>query len=296
MDMAGMKLPKWIVCAVVCTLSYICSLLYATDAGLSFLDAVDFYINFSLLLVGFFETFSAGWVFGIEEQVRTFGVLPVLTYMAANFLSVITASLIWFLAEEHNVWGGFVALGGIYAIFLALTLYLLSFKVNSSSHWTTYSILYEFTFGNVFYLAREMSTVVGFLPRVWAVLIKQFIPQILLILFINLAAVKNADGKSQFGHYAGYDMWPYQATGLASVGFALFIVLVGFLLPSLFYSFDETAHGAIKALDYTSTSDDESGDIKYSGADYVVEEDNVEKVEVNASIIDDDDDEFEVDC
>lgn len=38
------------------------SALTATDAGLIFLDSIDFYINFILLLLGFFETFGAGWV------------------------------------------------------------------------------------------------------------------------------------------------------------------------------------------------------------------------------------------
>jgi len=255
MDKAGMKTPKWMICAIICTLSYFCSLLYATDAGLSFLDAVDFYINFTLLLVGFFETFSAGWVFGIEEQIKTFGIDAVLTYMFANFISVFAASFVWFTAEENNIWGGFVTLILVYSSFFAMTVYHLSLKVKEDpSRGTLQCMLYELAFGNVFYLAKEMSRVVGVLPKAWAVLIKQFIPQVLLILFINLAVTKNEDGETKFGNYAGYAAWPYQTIGIASICVAFVVIVAGFFLSDLFYSFDETAHGTIKALKYTFTS------------------------------------------
>lgn len=52
---------KWKV-VLFCTLTgWLISWMYATDAGLIFLDTIDFYVNFVMLLVGFFETFAAGW-------------------------------------------------------------------------------------------------------------------------------------------------------------------------------------------------------------------------------------------
>merc|ERR1711862_643813 len=35
MDKAGFKTPKWMVCAVICTICYLCSLLYTTEQDYS---------------------------------------------------------------------------------------------------------------------------------------------------------------------------------------------------------------------------------------------------------------------
>ena len=47
--------------------------MYCTDAGLNWLDVIDYYINFVMTLVGFLECFGAGWVYGIEEQIKNVG-------------------------------------------------------------------------------------------------------------------------------------------------------------------------------------------------------------------------------
>lgn len=39
----------------LCLIGFLFSLIYCTDAGLNFLDVIDFYINFVMILVGFFE-------------------------------------------------------------------------------------------------------------------------------------------------------------------------------------------------------------------------------------------------
>jgi solute carrier family 6 GABA transporter-like protein 1 len=64
---------KWKMSGGYCLLSFILSLMYCTDAGLNWLDAIDYYINFVMTLVGFFETFGAGWVYGIEDQIKNVG-------------------------------------------------------------------------------------------------------------------------------------------------------------------------------------------------------------------------------
>lgn len=46
---------------VVSLLAFLLSLLYATDAGLIFLDTIDYYINFVMLLVGGFEVCMQTW-------------------------------------------------------------------------------------------------------------------------------------------------------------------------------------------------------------------------------------------
>ena len=63
----------------VCALcAFLLSLIYATDAGLNFLDTIDYYINFVMLLVGGFECFAAGWVYGLEEQIDDLGKFGIL--------------------------------------------------------------------------------------------------------------------------------------------------------------------------------------------------------------------------
>jgi len=44
--------PKWKISAVYCTMGWLFSWIYASDAGLSFLDVIDFYINFVMLIFG----------------------------------------------------------------------------------------------------------------------------------------------------------------------------------------------------------------------------------------------------
>jgi SNF family Na+-dependent transporter len=65
--------PKWKITGCYCGVSFLLSLMYCTDAGLNWLDVIDYYINFAMTLVGILETFGAGWVYGIEEQIKNVG-------------------------------------------------------------------------------------------------------------------------------------------------------------------------------------------------------------------------------
>jgi solute carrier family 6 GABA transporter-like protein 1 len=94
------KFKKWQLSGVMCFVGWLFSLIYCTDAGLNFLDVVDFYINFVLLFVGFLEAFAAGWIFGWEEQIAHLGLPAVLSYLAANFLSIVVACAVWFGASN----------------------------------------------------------------------------------------------------------------------------------------------------------------------------------------------------
>lgn len=205
-----------------------------------FLDSIDFYINFVFLLTGFFETFGAGWVYGLEKQIESLGPAIVLTYMFTHFGSLIVACGFWFgLNNDNEVWGGFVALF-ICAMFgLIATGALLTNKMAAEpSKWTLTSIVYELTLGNVMELRDELSSVVGYLPWIWAFALKNVIPQILLILFINLASSKNDDGESLFGHYEGYVAFPFQILGIIVVCFAGLFILVGAAAPKVFEAAD----------------------------------------------------------
>ena len=51
-------------------ISWLLAWIYATDAGLIFLDTFNFYIDFVLLLMGFLETFCLGWMFGSKSRLQ----------------------------------------------------------------------------------------------------------------------------------------------------------------------------------------------------------------------------------
>ena len=114
--------PKWKLHLGLCIVGFLLSLMYATDAGLNFLDVIDFHINFVMILVGFFECFAAGWVYGIEKTIAKCGKLATFSYMIASLFGVLLASGIWFGVnpDDGAVWGGFVALFLWYLIFMVV--------------------------------------------------------------------------------------------------------------------------------------------------------------------------------
>ena len=171
-------------------------MLYVTDAGFIFLDVVDFYVNFIMILTGFFECFCAGWMFEIDQQFEKLGRPAVFLYQFSTFASVIVASVLWFAAENiRNLMAGFVALAVIYGAGLIGVVVMLGMRVHSHENLSTKSALYHLFFANIFHLKRELSETVGYLPYGWIILVKHLIPQLLLILFINLAAAKTGTGR-----------------------------------------------------------------------------------------------------
>jgi hypothetical protein len=75
-------------------------------------------------------------------------------------------------------------------------------------------------------------------PALWCFLVKQFIPHVLIILFINLAQSDNGvaapDDGPIFGGYGGYEKKPYQVLGILTFVFALFLFLLGLILPDVY--------------------------------------------------------------
>jgi len=226
---------RWKLVLTTCIGGFICGLLYVTDAGLIFLDVVDFYINFMMILVGFFECCAAGWIWGLDRQIKTLGKAIVFLYMSTTFASILVASILWFAVENiNNMLAGFVALITIYTIGMLGVLYLCKQALEQNAGWTWKSTLYNLVFRNVIELRENLSESVGYLPLIWAISIKHVVPQLLLVLFINLAAAKNSSRQSLFGHYEGYLMLPYQFLGLVVVAVTLFILGLGIVRPSAY--------------------------------------------------------------
>ncbi len=89
--------------------------------------------------------------------------------------------------------------------------------------------------GNILHLRDRIQPVIGTVPFVWCLLMKHFIPQILIILFINLAQTDNGiDGTPKFGNYGGYETRPFQVLGMLCFFFALFLFVNGLIFPDLY--------------------------------------------------------------
>jgi len=242
---------KWKIVLGSTFIRWFLSWIYATDAGLIFLDTINFYINFVMLLVNIFETFAAGWMFGLEEQIERLGPTIVFIYMFTNFGSIIIACGLWFgLNGESAVWGGFLGLIVSYLFGMCVEYFLLKKKMaEHPGKWTWKSIVYELTFRNVMELKKQLSSVVGYVSTLWAVAMRQLIPQLLLILFINLARSDNAAGESLFGHYGEYISWPFQVLGILCILFAGMLFLIGLATPKAYEGFDLTVRGPIKKIE-----------------------------------------------
>jgi hypothetical protein len=87
----------------------------------------------------------------------------------------------------------------------------------------------ELSIGNVMDLRAQLGSALGFLLYIWAVLIKRFIPHVLLVLFINWGQAKDATGKAICGSCGGYPQWPLQVRTCPPV-LTLSMPLVGDLL------------------------------------------------------------------
>ena len=126
--------------------SFLSGILYCTDSGLYFLDVIDFYVNFVMLLVGFLEAFGAAWAYGILDQYSTVGVKATLSYMMANFVPFLVVSF----SYSSKAWVSFVAAIGVGVFGLAVTHYFLVKRMaRQPGRWTLRSIWFECAFGNI---------------------------------------------------------------------------------------------------------------------------------------------------
>lgn len=224
---------KWKVHAAISLSGWLLSFMYATDAGLNFLDVIDFYINFVMLIVGCFECFAAGWVYGMDKTIDKCGKGAFYSYLLANFGSVILACAIWFGAGD--VGGGFAALIVVYVAFVGVSVVLLKkHMAETQSSMSLGEAMWALSFENIFDLKARIEPVTQWIPGIWCFLIKQFLPHLLIILFINLAQSETDDGDPIFGNYGGYSMTPYQAMGILTFVFTVFAFSIGFLFPQVY--------------------------------------------------------------
>lgn len=186
------------------------------------------------------ETFAAGWMYNLDKQIDVLGKKIVITYMFGTFGSFFAACCVWFgVNGDGAVWAGFLTLFVSYGLMFALTCMFCSQKMaEEPGKWTWSTMLYEVMLKNVMDLRDDLQAVCGWIPWAWAFAMKHFIPQVLLILFINLATSSNGDGQPQFGNYGGYATWPFQIFGIAAVVIAMVMFLIGIFVPDLYKKAD----------------------------------------------------------
>jgi len=256
------KVPRiWLALCVSCV-GFIFSLIYCTDSGIAFLDTVDFYINFVMILVGFFEAFGSGWAYDIIGQIERQSAPVVYSFMIANFGSVILGCILWYAFDIAAFWG-FIGFFGWYIVFVALTGYFINKVVASSDgKWTTRSLWWEVYLGNIVELRDRMQLVIGRVPLIWCVLMRLFIPHVLIILFVNLAVSKTDTGKSMFGNFGGFSHQPYQILGILIVVFTLVLFMGGVFFPKIYapLSLPQTDEAKEEMKKYDITTDGASVD------------------------------------
>jgi NSS family neurotransmitter:Na+ symporter len=60
------------ISAVLCTVGFLCGIIYTTRAGLYFLDIVDYFVNnYNLVIVAFLQAILVGWLYG-ADKLRTY--------------------------------------------------------------------------------------------------------------------------------------------------------------------------------------------------------------------------------
>lgn len=135
------------------------------------------------------------------------------------------------MIEREAIWLGFITYLVLYALGMSIIIYMIKAK-----NMTVTSVLYELYFGNVLDLKSKLESSVGKIPTIWPFLLKHFIPQALIVLFMNLAYSENNEGTSDFGHYRGYSFWPFQFLGLGAVFVIIAVSVLGIMKPDIFQS------------------------------------------------------------
>merc|ERR1712025_647992 len=235
--------------------SFLSGILYCTDSGLYFLDVIDFYVNFVMLLVGFLEAFGAAWAYGILDQYSTVGVKATLSYMMANFVPILVVSF----SYSSKAWVSFVAAIGVGVFGLAVTHYFLVKRMKRQpGRWTLRSIWFECAFGNICRLRDQIQPNTGRIPFIWVILMKNLVPHTCIVLFISLLISPDA------GNFGGLAIQPYQLLGILCFLFAIFIFFVGLFVPEVYVPLALPQTKVI--LSGANESEErETDDIEYSG-------------------------------
>jgi hypothetical protein len=245
--------PRYQIVMLVCAIGWFCGLVYTTDTAMMFVDVMDFYINFVLLGLGFCKSFAVGWVCKSDSTMETFGYELVYVYTLSTFGSLILASLAWFGVQGNTVLLGIVCWLVVYGMGLAYCWNKIKDMVLQSTDksQSPRDLWFELSMGNILLLHAELQSSVGYIPMAWAICMKHFIPQVLLVLFFNLAFSRTPYDQWELGHYGDYVTWPFQVVGISVLLIVLGMVGMGLSNPDTLKGFvtndKEIKHGQVAA-------------------------------------------------
>ena len=182
-----------------------------------------------------------GWIYNIDEQVHNLGATIVFSFMATMFGSTCICCGLWVgIADKRTALiSGFVTFLTTFALGLGFVCHLMRRRMREHGLWSWRSMFYGLLFRNVIDLRDDLAGVVGYIPVAWAVLIKFFIPPILLVLFSLGCAAKTDAGETEFGRYGGYPALPYQVLGISTVVFVGFLFVSSLVAPQLYDAFQK---------------------------------------------------------
>lgn len=206
---------------------------YAVDTGLYALDSVDYYINVSMLFVGFMVCVVAGWMFNYEEHVQKIGATAWWTSLGSMILAC------YYGSRAGLGYGGAegTAIGLVCGFFIFIVGIIAACSnarvVHPNQKKIDARVFYDVMFWNVESLREIFNDAAGqskgnvSIPFVWSLLIKFVIPPVLML---NLMMVFTS---STFGTYSGYHQW-YQGWGIFVGALPWAAVAVNLWFPNVF--------------------------------------------------------------
>lgn len=251
----------------ICTIGFLSGMIFTSY---KMIDTIDFYMNYIVLFLGFCKSINTGWIYNMKQQVHNLHGKWNIVYMyfGTTFCSFLFASLVWFGVKGNTFWLGLFSLIVIYGSGICYCLYNLQNLINEDNSISMKFLRNELLMGNILELRTELSssgvvdgTNNGYnLPWIWALLMKHFIPQALLVLFINLFFEQTEYGNIEFGNYNQYQTWPFQVVGVSTVLCVMGMVFIG-VLNSKIYDFLITDPSLLKKIRTgTGLIDEEVGD------------------------------------
>eukprot|EP00397_Hematodinium_sp_SG-2012_P010347 GEMP01010459.1.p1 GENE.GEMP01010459.1~~GEMP01010459.1.p1 ORF type:complete len:521 (-),score=95.49 GEMP01010459.1:1292-2854(-) len=240
--------------STTCFLGFCGSLAYCTDGGMILTDIIDAYATHVMLWLGFFETFSAGWIFRFRETKDMCGSVPAFLLPISIFVPTFFASVVGFGVAGANIDNVEIALTTTLTVCIFLGIAMLGCTVFLQRSHGNLLVTYNdrliiLFFGNMEYLRDRING--AFLPDLstakwyhgipkylWSFTIKFIIPPVMVILIVNSLAARNSDGEPEFGRFFGRS-WGYQILGMVLNFSAICVVLFGLFTPSSWSDFLE---------------------------------------------------------
>jgi len=153
-----------------------------------------------------------------------------ISYTMANFVPVIVMIGLW--SSHYDQWVAYVSTVIFWLAGMLVTHFLLVQRMERQpGRWTYRSIWFECAYGNISRLRDQIQPVIGYIPFIWAILMKNLVPHACILLFFNLLLAPTGQGAGTYGDYA---IRPYQLLGLLTFIFAIFLFFIGLLVPEVY--------------------------------------------------------------